>query len=333
MLRLLSIVFALLVAVADTSGAAPPPQAPPRHDGRPARAAAGASALIALQVALDRAHFSPGEIDGKRGANTTRALAAFRAAKGLPGKAGATTLDATVRKALQPWFDQPVTDYVLREADVAGPFAPVPSDIMAQAKLPALGYASALELIAERFHAAPAVITALNPGARFVAGQKLRVPNVEPMVLPTTSGPLPGPGDDDQTETVIEVTESDGLLRVRRDDALLFVAPVTVGSAHDPLPVGDWMVIDVFVNPLFNYNPDLFWDADQGHAKARIAAGPNNPVGLVWIALDKEHYGIHGAPSPHTIGHTQSHGCIRLTNWDALTVAGLVRRGAAVVLR
>jgi lipoprotein-anchoring transpeptidase ErfK/SrfK len=112
---------------------------------------------------------------------------------------------------------------------------------------------------------------------------------------------------------------------------VLLFAPVTTGSDRDPLPIGEWKVNGVQFNPVFNYNPDLFWDADPAHAKARIPSGPNNPVGLVWIDLSKEHYGIHGTPEPATIGRSQSHGCVRLTNWDALKLAGLVKPGTKVV--
>jgi lipoprotein-anchoring transpeptidase ErfK/SrfK len=114
---------------------------------------------------------------------------------------------------------------------------------------------------------------------------------------------------------------------------IIFHAPVTVGSENDPLPVGEWKVNGVGRNPVFNYNPKLFWDSDPSHAKAKIPAGPNNPVGVVWIALSKEHYGIHGTPEPSRIGYTESHGCIRLTNWDAMRLADLVTPGTKVVLR
>jgi lipoprotein-anchoring transpeptidase ErfK/SrfK len=107
-------------------------------------------------------------------------------------------------------------------------------------------------------------------------------------------------------------------------------APVTSGSEHDPLPVGTWAVTSVGRNPSFNYNPDLFWDADPSHGKAKIPPGPNNPVGVVWIDLSKPHYGIHGTPEPSTIGHTESHGCVRLTNWDALRLAAMVGKGTKV---
>jgi lipoprotein-anchoring transpeptidase ErfK/SrfK len=106
----------------------------------------------------------------------------------------------------------------------------------------------------------------------------------------------------------------------------------TIGSEHDPLPVGEWKVRSVTRDPVFHYNPDLFWDAKAGDSKATLKAGPNNPVGLVWIDLSKEHYGIHGTPDPSRIGHTTSHGCIRLTNWDALELAAMVRPGTPAIL-
>jgi lipoprotein-anchoring transpeptidase ErfK/SrfK len=108
-------------------------------------------------------------------------------------------------------------------------------------------------------------------------------------------------------------------------------APVTVGSEHDPLPLGTWKVSGIQHDPTFFYNPDLFWDADPSHAKAKIPPGPNNPVGLVWIDINKEHYGLHGTPEPSRVGYTESHGCVRLTNWDAVKLAGLVKPGTRVV--
>ena len=350
----LALLFAATTLVAERQ--ARPPQPPTPQSGAEGELAKINAELVAMQVALDRVHFSPGEIDGQAGDNTMRALAAFRAAHGVTAprpttetpvgtagrsargtKAGpaappAPVLDPATRDALAPWIDQPLTDYTIGEPDVAGPFTTVPADLMEQSKLDVLGYTSPLELLAERFHAAPALIRALNPDAQYVAGETLRVPNVDPMLLPTTQGPVAGK-DDPNNPTVIEVSEADRLLRLRRGDELLLVAPVTVGSEHDPLPVGDWVVTDVFLNPIFNYNPELFWDADRSHAEARIAAGPNNPVGPVWVDIDKEHFGLHGAPSPNAVGHTQSHGCVRLTNWDALTLAGIVRKGTKVVLR
>ena len=114
------------------------------------------------------------------------------------------------------------------------------------------------------------------------------------------------------------------------DGKVVFYAPVTVGSKNDPLPIGEWKVTAVQKNPVFHYNPKLFWDADPSHSKAKIQPGPNNPVGVVWIDVSKEHYGIHGTPNPATVGKAQSHGCIRLTNWDAWELAQLVKPGTSV---
>ena len=112
---------------------------------------------------------------------------------------------------------------------------------------------------------------------------------------------------------------------------VVFYAPVTSGSQHDPLPIGKWAVTAIVRNPTFNYNPDLFWDAEPKDTKAKLPAGPNGPVGVVWIDITKPHYGLHGTPEPRTIGHTQSHGCVRLTNWDAMRLAGLVSKGTVVM--
>ncbi len=109
--------------------------------------------------------------------------------------------------------------------------------------------------------------------------------------------------------------------------------PATMGSQHDPLPLGAWTIKGVSREPTFNYNPDLFWDAEAGHAKAKIPPGPNNPVGMAWIDLSKEHYGIHGSPEPSRVGKTESHGCIRLTNWDVAELAALVAPGTPAILQ
>jgi lipoprotein-anchoring transpeptidase ErfK/SrfK len=140
--------------------------------------------------------------------------------------------------------------------------------------------------------------------------------------------------DADAAEITISVSREDSSLRATKaDGTLVFFAPVTTGSVHDPLPPGDYKVKGVQWHPPFHYSPDLFWDAKPGDAKATIKPGPNNPVGIVWVDLSLEHYGLHGTPEPGSVGHTQSHGCVRLTNWDAARVAALVKPGTPVLFR
>jgi lipoprotein-anchoring transpeptidase ErfK/SrfK len=294
----------------------------------PGAAAPVVSEVLAAQVMLDRAGFSPGEIDGRRGRNLTRALTAFQQAHGL---APSGVIDDPTWTALsnRSGGEQPLVTYELSEQDLAGPFVDaIPANLMEQAKLQALGYTSVLEMISERFHASPQLVRSLNSGVSMAqAGERLLVPNVAAI---DPLAPLPG----SRPVARILVTRETSALEVQ-DAAgrLLFHAPVTTGSMHDPLPLGRWAVTGVQNLPPFHYNPALFWDADPAHSKARIAPGPNNPVGTVWIDITKEHYGIHGTPEPSRIGHVQSHGCVRLTNWDAARVALWARPGTEVVFQ
>lgn len=274
------------------------------------------SAVLHAQIALDRAGCSPGEIDGLTGANFERALRAFQQQQRLTpnGK-----FDPPTRTALQAILPEPLVSVALTESDVNGPFEKVPADMMEQGKLKALGFESALEALGERFHSSPQLLRKLNQGRPLKAGVEWLVPDI--------GSPVTGEA------ATLEVSDSGKTMLVRnRAGKLIAHYPVTTGSEHDPLPIGTWKVTGVYRNPDFFYNPDLFWDAAPHHAKTRIAPGPNNPVGVVWIDINKEHYGIHGTPEPSQVGHVASHGCIRLTNWDAAELAGLVAKGVIVRL-
>ena len=307
------------------------PATPPAQQPKPG--AATPTDALALQVALDRAGFSPGVLDGRSGGNTKKALDAHVKALGA-----------------QPAAIEPTSKYRITEADAAGPFEPnIPSDLVEQAKLPSLNYRDLREALAERFHATPALLQRLNPSAQFAAGEEIVVPNVDPMVIPvatpkTAAKPTPvekkaeaqaaQQAAKEKPAVTVTVTKSTSALTVTdAGGKVIMYAPVTTGSERDPLPIGEWKVNGVGLNPVFRYNPELFWDADPTHTKAVIPAGPNNPVGLVWIDISKEHYGLHGSPEPSNIGRSESHGCVRLTNWDALRLAAIVKPGTPVVFR
>jgi lipoprotein-anchoring transpeptidase ErfK/SrfK len=274
--------------------------------------------VLRAQILLDRAHFSPGEMDALYGMNLERAIQAYRAANGL---ASSNTVDADMWAKLNADTAPAIQPYTLTSEDVSGPFTPdLPTDMMEQAKLPALNYANAQQLLSEKFHCAPALLAALNPGSTFTeAGETILAPNV------LDSAPV------GHAERIV-VSKNRGVVQaVAADGSVLASFPATMGSEHDPLPIGEWKIAEILHNPEFHYNAALFWDATDKSDQATLKPGPKNPVGLVWMGLTKPHYGIHGTEDPHTIGHTTSHGCIRLANWDALQLAALVRKGTPVI--
>lgn len=273
------------------------------------------SASLRAQILLDRANFSVGELDGTLGSNMETALTGFRMKHQLSAGTG---IDQAVWQALNMDQAPVLVPYQITAADLKGPFVKVPADMIAKAQLKHLGYANALEGLGEKFHIAPYLLRRINPGKTFQrVGEKLMVPNVRQTV--TTPAAKVVVSKSSKTVTAL-------------DEAGTVIAqyPSTSGSEHDPLPIGEWKVTGVYKNPPFHYNPDLFWDSKPEQTKETIAPGPRNPVGLVWIDISKEHYGIHGTPTPASIGYAESHGCVRLTNWDALELSGIVKAGTPV---
>lgn len=313
----------------------------------PARTAESASEidrnLLQVQVILDRLGFPPGVLDGKMGESMHAALRGFQESRGLP-RSG--TLDTVTEQALARYrFLQPVRTLAVASDGLKGPFInPVPHDPEKQSKLSSLAYRRPLEKLAEMFHTTPDILIALNPGGgKIYRGARFVFPNILP-----ASRDYPADLKPEWRRTLSElnvdavepradhivVDKSEKVLKVfDAKDHLVAQFNATIGSAHDPLPIGHWKINGIDTNPKFHYNPKLFWDADKSNDPATLPPGPNGPVGVVWIDLSKEHYGIHGTPEPALIGRTASHGCIRLTNWDAARLSLMVGPGTPAIFQ
>ncbi|MHA6720502.1 L,D-transpeptidase family protein [Sphingomonas sp. RS6] len=299
--------------------------------------------ILHAQVILDHLGFSPGILDGRAGASLTAALKGFQTARNLAvtGVIDRATLAALHRH--RAW--RPVVKLAVSKEAMTGPFVrDMPDSMEAKSKLETLGYRRPLEKLAEMFHTTPDVLVALNPGGGTIRqGAVFRFPNALPESrdYPADASPawrrtlaaLNVDANQPKADHIV-VDKSDGVLRVYgTGDRLVAQFGATMGSEHDPLPIGRWKINGVDTNPKFHYNPDLFWDAKDSDDAAMLPPGPNGPVGVVWIDLSKEHYGIHGTPEPQTIGRTESHGCIRLTNWDAVRLALMVSPGTPALFQ
>lgn len=274
------------------------------------------SDVAALQVLLDRAGASPGVIDGRFGSNVDKALKAYALITGT--KLRSTDTEA-IKEALEKTGGDAFASYTITAEDVAGPYvASVPEDYGEKAKLERLSYTSVTEALAERFHMDEAYLKALNPGVNFNRpGTIIKVANFGKLV----STPVARIVADKSQKQVFAYDEA---------GKLVAAYPATIGSSDTPSPSGTHAVSRIAFDPNYTYNPKVNFKQGDNDKILTIPPGPNGPVGTVWIALDKPTYGIHGTPEPSKIGKTQSHGCVRLTNWDAAELAKLVKPGVPV---
>ena len=298
----------------------------------PRRVPDGGPIALRLQVLLDRAGFSPGIIDGTWGRNAVAALRYFESASAsdttAAGSDTASTIDRAVyEQLLASGGGAPaIVSYTVTAADLAGPFVQIPDDVYEKAKLKCLCFTSLEEELAERFHTTPRLLMQLNPGVdltKIASGTSLIVPNVADSAAPAI---------DRVAKLVVSKT---GFWTHALDSAgrVLYHFPSTLGAGYDPSPTGDFRITGISQNPPFHYQPTLFAEVPDSKPTARLPAGPNSPVGTVWMGLSKPHYGIHGTSTPETIGYASSHGCVRLTNWDAKRLSGVVKAGVPVIFQ
>lgn len=293
-------------------------------------------AALQLQILLDRAGFSPGIIDGEWGINAAKAITFFtkpddkdRLTGDSPPPVTKVDRDTYGRLRRAARAKPMLLHYEISEADVAGPFIPIPESVYEQEKLKCLCYSSPLEALSERFHSSKKLLADLNPRVNFdklKKGTRITVPNVE-------AGNAALPQDTAIIARVIISKKHFWTHAVDSEGKIIYHFPSTLGAGYDPSPTGDFRVTYVSRDPSFKYQPKLFAEVPDDKPEARLAAGPNSPVGVVWMSLSKPHYGIHGTSSPETIGYANSHGCVRLTNWDALRLSDLVDIGTPVQFR
>jgi lipoprotein-anchoring transpeptidase ErfK/SrfK len=326
--QLLAVTGSILVLAGATAGA-PRPAATPVVRSAAASEIEDATKTGALgpgatgprvtraQILLDRARFSPGQIDGVYGEDLGVAIRGYRDSHGLQP---AGTIDAEMWRLLDSDAGPLLSTYTITQADEKGPFQALPAEVQDKAKLKWLGFETPEEELGERFHISPKLLAELNPGkALDAAGERIAVPNVRRTVVRLAL-------------RVVVSKSKRTVIAYGAGGKELAQYPSTIGDSHDPLPIGNWTIVGIVHYPWFKWDPKLLWNVDKKLPTAELAPGPRNPVGVAWIGLSKVDYGIHGTPDPGKIGHGVSDGCIRLTNWDVDELSHMVRRGTPVVL-
>jgi lipoprotein-anchoring transpeptidase ErfK/SrfK len=283
---------------------------------------------LRLQVFLDRKLFAPGKLDGQSGEFTQKALDRYKRVLGLTGPGYSDLLYELT--AIEPLCIL----HVLSADDLAWVSGPLPAKISARATLKRLPYESVLEYLAERYHSDPKLLLKLNPGLNPAAlhpGDSLRVPNVEPFRIETLVIGAKQPADPALAGRTVNINTATRQLEVLTPDRrLVALFPITPGSPELPAPKGDWRILGIVTLPTFRWDEGVLNRGVRTENFFMLKPGPNNPVGILWTGLNKPGIGIHGTSTPDTIGRSQSHGCIRLANWDAARFRLLVTEGVKV---